>query len=170
MLLVLAAVAAALLLSSRSQAYAATIGGAGTSTQPDPSAEIARLAKESPAASAEVLRLLAAPGNPAVMAAYIARLKSSFPMIAVMLGRRFDESVVRTTGKSGTLWNTWSAGPRPDGWIPVDVLEGAAPVLSYAQSGTDKGSRRLIGIATPGAAGFKASADAVKNARADFGV
>jgi len=50
------------------------------------------------------------------------------------------------------------------------VLEGAAPVLSYAQSGTDKGSRRLIALATPGGAGFKASADAVKNARTDFGV
>jgi hypothetical protein len=171
MLLVLAAVAAALLFSSRSQAYAASVGSApGGSAPADPSAELARLAKESPDVSAEVLRLLAGPGNPSVMATYAARLKGSFPQIALLLSRRFDDTVVKTTGKSGMEWNTWSAGPRPDGWIPVDVLEGAAPVLSYAQNGADKSSRKLIGIATPGASGFKATPNAVQNARSDFGV
>jgi hypothetical protein len=111
--------------------------------------ELQELRALRPGLHAAIVRVLAAGGSPVVMQEYATALGEKFPGLSGLLASRVSEVVTRVVGRSGTTWSTWSAGPRPDGWIPVDVLQapGCVPVLSYAQKGADPKKRLLIGIA-----------------------
>lgn len=84
--------------------------------------------------------------NPVEVYGFAVSLMQKYPSIATALSVRFNEITRKVTGKSGQEWFTWSPGPRPDGWIPVDVLYGATPVITYAQNGDNRSSRKLIGV------------------------
>jgi hypothetical protein len=106
--------------------------------------ELAKLYAENPQAYNIVNgMLLTKMGEPGVMMQYAMSLQAAYPALAAELIKRFNDIVVKVTGKSGTEWFTWSLGRQPDGWVPVEVLYGATPVISYRQMGDDKGSRQL---------------------------
>lgn len=120
-------------------------GGGGASSLQD---ELKKLYAESKDAGDAVQKLLVAQGNPAVIAQYAAQLAAKYPALSSALVDRFKATVVPITGKSGTVWNTWSTGPRPGTNVtPVDVLLDAMPILSYEQTGQDMSTRRLAGTA-----------------------
>lgn len=109
--------------------------------------ELKKLYAESQSAGDAVQKLLVAQGNPALMAQYAAQLAAKYPGLSKALVDRFNATVKPVTGKSGTVWNTWSTGARPDGVTPVDVLLDATPILSYEQTGADMMTRKLVGTA-----------------------
>jgi hypothetical protein len=129
-----------------------------------------------PALSAQyskIQTLLMSPAsNPVELYGYAIALMQKYPAIATALSTRFGQVTKRVVGASGTEWNTWSPGPRADGMIPVDVLYGATPVLSYAQKGEDKSTRKLIGITLDSTKYLNTSTmqQIVFNAKKDFGV
>jgi hypothetical protein len=106
--------------------------------------ELAKLYAENPKAYNIISTMLATRlGEPGAMMQYAMQLQAAYPMLAAELVKRFNEIVVKVTGKSGTNWFTWSLGRQPDGWIPVEILHGATPIISYKQFGDDKSSRQL---------------------------
>jgi len=111
-----------------------------------------------------VIQALNANMSPATLIQWAAQLQKDYPAISQRLAKRAQEIVKPVTGKSGTLWNTWSIGPKPDGWIPVDILLGAQPIISYQQHGSDLSTRALIAVADG------APSAVVARARQDFGV
>ena len=118
----------------------------------------------------DAMKLLVAPSpDPYMLAVFAARTMNGWPLVSVLLGQRFDETVTKATGKSGTVWNTWSSGKLADGSFVVLVFEGAAHVLTYSQQGSDKKTRRALGN-RPEEPIFKTTPGAVARARADFGV
>jgi hypothetical protein len=110
--------------------------------------ELKKLYAESQSAGDAVQKLLVAQGNPALMVQYAAQLAAKYPGLSKALVDRFKATVVPITGKSGTMWNTWSTGPKPGTNVtPVDVLLDAQPILSYEQTGADMTTRKLVGSA-----------------------
>lgn len=124
-----------------------TAGGAAKPTEglsPALKDELGKLYAENPQVYNIVNSLLLTKlGEPGAMMQYAMGLQATYPAIAGALMKRFNEVVVKVTGKSGTEWFTWSLGRQPDGWIPVEILYGATPVISYTQFGDDKSSRKL---------------------------
>ena len=126
-----------------------TAGGAGAKPteglSPAMKDELAKLYAENPQVYNIVNSLLLTKlGEPGAMMQYAMSLQAGYPALAGALMKRFNEVVVKVVGKkSGTEWFTWTLGRQPDGWIPVEVLHGAMPVISYRQSGDDKSTREL---------------------------
>jgi hypothetical protein len=116
----------------------------GEGLSPALDAELRKLYAENPQAYNIVnAMLMTKMGEPGAMMQYAMQLQAAYPAIAAELVKRFNDIVVKVTGKSGTEWFTWSLGRQPDGWVPVEVLYGATPVISYRQKGDDKSSRQL---------------------------
>lgn len=149
------AIAALILVMSR--------GGGGEVVDTE---EIKTLYAKSPALYAKVNTALQTNMNPSeVMQLALAVHAAGYPKTAALLIERFGKAVTPVTGKSGTTWNTWSMGPRTDGWIEVHVMYEATPVIAYMQNGADKSSRSLLGIAK---LPMGLPADLVEKAKADF--
>lgn len=118
---------------------------AGEGLAPALDAELKKLYAENPQAYNIVNGLLMTKlGEPGVMMQYAMQLQAAYPALAAELVKRFNDVVVKVTGKSGTQWFTWTLGRQPDGWVPVEVLHGATPIISYRQHGDDKESRQLL--------------------------
>ena len=199
MIPLLAAAALLLMLAAGSKGGPAP-GPAPVDTSADPTKELTRL-MSLPSFLAEITKLKAADAqmfgwvttllapvltnNPTYIAGYAAATQAAgYPTIAQALSARFLMAVHKTVGKSGQVWYTWTgaATPDQDGFIAVDVLYGATPVLSYktklGSSGTAtdptefRSTRKLIGIALDPSK-FVNAADMQKildNAKSDFGV
>jgi hypothetical protein len=134
--------AAAILLFMMTTGAGAAKPGEGLAPALD--AELKKLYAENPQAYTAINNILAqAWGEPSVMMQYAMSLQAGYPAIANELIARFNKVTAKVTGKSGTEWFVWSQGKQPDGWIPVQVLSGATPVISYRQKGDDKSSRQL---------------------------
>lgn len=118
----------------------------------DAKADLQKLQGENPALAAAILGLFQMPpppvNIPAAMVQYMAGVYGlGYQALAMFLGNRAKEIMSQTTGKSGTVWNTWSNGmPSPDGTIIASVMapDSATPVLTYSQRGTDQSTRRLL--------------------------
>lgn len=143
----------------------------------DAQAELLKLQGENPALAAAILGLFQMPpppvNIPAAMVQYMTGVYGlGYQALAMFLGNRAKEIMSQSTGKSGTVWNTWSNGmPAPDGTLIVSVMapDSATPVLTYSQRGTDQSTRRLLSedmktvpIGLP--------PDLVQKAHADFSV
>lgn len=126
--------------------------------------DLKRLYAASPMAYSAALQALNTNMSPATLIQWAAQLQKDYPALSQKLAQRAQDVVKPVTGKSGTLWNTWSIGPKPDGWIPVDVLLGAQPILSYQQHGSDMATRKIIAVAEG------AQSSVAARARQDFGV
>jgi hypothetical protein len=119
-------------------------GAAGEVVSTD---ELKKLHASAPDAYALVNQALHTVMNPADMVQLALGLSTDYPGIAKTLLDRAQKAVTPVTGKSGITWNTWTPGPRVDGWIEVHVLYDFTKVIAYMQKGSDKSTRQLLGVA-----------------------
>jgi hypothetical protein len=143
----------------------------------DAKAELMKLQSQNPAMAAGILGLFQMPPPPVNIPTALSQFMTAaygmgFQTLAMFLGNRANDIMSKTTGKSGTVWNTWSNGlAGPDGTMMVFVYapDSATPVITYSQRGTDQSTRRLVSedmktipIGLP--------PDLVQKAHADFSV
>lgn len=137
---------------------------------PEAEAELKKLQQANPTAASSVLGLFVMPPPPviipAVLAQYGMSLFGQYPTLAQFLVQRAKEIMTQTTGKSGTVWNTWSTGiAAPDGTLMTHVLLDATPITTFTQKGTDQTTRRSV-AEYPVPQGLPA--DTLQKAHADF--
>jgi hypothetical protein len=119
---------------------------------PDAQAELVKLQGQNPSVTAGILSLFQMPPPPVNIPAALSQFMTAvyglgLQNLAMFLGNRAKDIMSQTTGKSGTVWNTWSNGiAAPDGTLMVSVMapDSATPVLTYSQRGTDQTTRRLV--------------------------
>lgn len=115
----------------------------------DAEAELRKLQSENGQAASTILGLFQNPPPPVIIPALLVQYGLSvfgkYPALSTFLVQRAKDIMTQTTGKSGTVWNTWSNGlSQPDGTLMTHVLLDATPVLTFSQKGNDQSSRKSI--------------------------